>query len=119
MHFKNMGVYQHQHCKTYDAEAGARCHLHIFAVILLSLLLNLIVEGFIELGSLTLGNFGSQRKMFSLNNEIPLQASSNQGYWVLFVILHRTEELMLKDQEQFCSYAAQSFAGMRWLQESQ
>lgn len=80
MHFKNMGVSKHQHSKTYDAEAGAGCHLHIFAVTLLSLLLHLIVEGFIELGSLTFGNLGSQRNMFSLNNGIALQAPSNQRY---------------------------------------
>lgn len=90
MHFKNMGVYKHQHCKTYDAEAGARCHPHIFAVILLTLLLNLIVEGFIELGPLTLGNLGSQRNMFSLNNGLSPRAPSSRHYWVLFVILHRT-----------------------------
>lgn len=46
MHFKYMGVSKHQHSKTYDAEAGAGCHLHILAVTLLSLILHLIVGGF-------------------------------------------------------------------------
>lgn len=96
MRFKNMGVSKHQHSKTYDAEAGAGCHLHISAVTLLSLLLHLIVEGFTELGSLTLGNLGSQRNMFSLNNGIALRGPSNQRYRVTFVFLPRTAERCCK-----------------------
>lgn len=64
MHFKNMGVYKHQHSKTYDAESGARCLLHILAVTLLPLLFNLIVEGFIRLGSLTLWNWVPKKHVF-------------------------------------------------------
>lgn len=64
MHFKNMGVYKHQHSKTYDAESGARCLLHIFAVTLSPLLFNLIVDSFIRCGSLTLGNWVPRKHVF-------------------------------------------------------
>lgn len=53
---------------------------------------------------------GSRRNTFSLNNGIPLQAPSDQGFSLLFDIVPLTAERMLRDWE------AHSLAGIRWPQ---